>query len=147
MRPRHGVELLHERGIACLRRRDDVTLSAVSKPVSRPTQSPFRVRRGRSEHVHCTSPSSLNPDDLERRSKCPRRAITRCRRVVGRWRSLAYGDVEAVQTGKHHGLRHLLLWAGHRPCGPCRPSYGGTLITHTGTDDRVAALVYILGAG
>ena len=36
-----------------------------------------------------------------------------------------------------------MLRAGHRPRGPFGHSYGGTLITHAGVDERVAALVYI----
>jgi len=34
----------------------------------------LRVKHGSSEHVRCTSASPLNPDDLERRPNCPRRA-------------------------------------------------------------------------
>jgi pimeloyl-ACP methyl ester carboxylesterase len=40
-------------------------------------------------------------------------------------------------------MRQPLLWADQRPCGPCRPFLRRYLITHAGTDDRVAALVYI----
>ena len=35
---------------------------------------PVWVRRGRSEHVRCTSASPLNTDDMKRRPNCPRRA-------------------------------------------------------------------------
>ena len=35
---------------------------------------PLWVRRGRSEHVRCTSPSPLSSDDLERRQECLKRA-------------------------------------------------------------------------
>ena len=40
-------------------------------------------------------------------------------------------------------MRHALLRAVSGPVVLVGHSYGGTLITHAGTDDRVAALVYI----
>src|SRR5215472_1744163 len=41
---------------------------------------------------------------------------------------------------RRRGVRHSVLRAGQCSRGPCRPR---TLITHAGTDSRVAALVYI----
>ena len=40
-------------------------------------------------------------------------------------------------------MRHPLLRAGQQSVVLVGHSYGGTLITHAGTEDRVAALVYI----
>jgi len=55
-------------------------------------------------------------------------------------------DLLAAWTGfpeKRRGLRHPLLRAGQRPCGPCRPLLRRYSDHARGPDDRAAALVYI----